>query len=226
MGHRPHLVSTRGAGARWYGRALPELTGRRLVHFPDGAGRTELAITLDVLRLHGIDDRDGLVPRLFDVLARVARTEQDELERTGTALPGARAALAALDGRSGVVQSVVTGNTRALAEVKLGAFHLDSALDFGIGGYGSESVHRHDLVGTAMSLAAAKHGHDFPPESVVVIGDTPHDVRGALHHGAIAVGVATGHSTEAELRAAGAHRTLPDLSDTDAVLRAVLPFAQ
>jgi phosphoglycolate phosphatase-like HAD superfamily hydrolase len=56
----------------------------------------------------------------------------------------------------------------------------------------------------------------------VVIGDTPHDVDAALHHGAVAIGVATGRSSAAELREAGAHVVLTDLSDTAAVLAAVL----
>lgn len=216
------LVAARGAGERWYRRALPALTGRELRRYPDGAGRTELAITRDVLRLHGVEDLDGLTPLMFDALAHAARSDQAELSRTGTALAGAAAALRALAARPGVVQSLVTGNTRELAEVKLGAFGLCEHLDLGIGGYGGESEHRRDLVATAMRRAANKHGRVFPPEAVVVIGDTERDVHGALHHGARAVGVATGRTTEFELRAAGAHHTLPDLADTAAVLAAVL----
>jgi phosphoglycolate phosphatase-like HAD superfamily hydrolase len=56
----------------------------------------------------------------------------------------------------------------------------------------------------------------------VVIGDTPFDVTAALAAGARAVGVATGSHPAAELRAAGAHAVLPDLTDTDAVLKALL----
>ncbi|NUT46827.1 MAG: HAD family hydrolase, partial [Saccharothrix sp.] len=55
-----------------------------------------------------------------------------------------------------------------------------------------------------------------------VIGDTPHDVDAALHHGAVAIGVATGRSSGAELREAGAHVVLDDLSDTGALLTAML----
>ncbi|NUT94124.1 MAG: HAD family hydrolase, partial [Saccharothrix sp.] len=54
------------------------------------------------------------------------------------------------------------------------------------------------------------------------IGDTPHDVDAALHHGALAIGVATGRSSVEELEDAGAHVVLKDLSDTEAVLSAIL----
>jgi phosphoglycolate phosphatase-like HAD superfamily hydrolase len=55
----------------------------------------------------------------------------------------------------------------------------------------------------------------------VVIGDTVHDVTAALANDAVAIAVATGTTSMAELAAAGAHTVLPDLSDVDAVVRAV-----
>jgi phosphoglycolate phosphatase len=57
---------------------------------------------------------------------------------------------------------------------------------------------------------------------VVVIGDTLHDVDAALNHSGIAIGVATGRHSEQELHDAGAQVVLTDLSDTAAVLAAVL----
>ena len=49
-----------------------------------------------------------------------------------------------------------------------------------------------------------------------MIGDTVHDVAAAKYNGAIAVGVATGLATEADLKAAGAdivYSTLEEASD-------------
>ena len=56
----------------------------------------------------------------------------------------------------------------------------------------------------------------------VVIGDTPLDIAAALSAGARAVGVATGGYPASALRAAGAHAVLTDLSNTAAVLAALL----
>lgn len=47
----------------------------------------------------------------------------------------------------------------------------------------------------------------------VVVGDTPHDVRGALDADALAVGVASGKDTADDLREAGAHIVLASLAD-------------
>ncbi|HEX7161928.1 MAG TPA: HAD hydrolase-like protein, partial [Trebonia sp.] len=122
-------------------------------------------------------------------------------------------------------QSVVTGNIRMLAEVKLAALGLRNGLDLCIGAYGDDHEDRIELVQVARRRAAAVHGRApaaFAGTSTVVIGDTPLDVTAALAAGARAVGVATGSHPAADLRAAGAHAVLPDLTDTGAVLEALL----
>ena len=70
-----------------------------------------------------------------------------------------------------------------------------------------------------------KSPSDFAGAATVVIGDTPLDIEAALASGARAVGVATGGYTAGELAAAGAHAVLPDLTDTDAVLAALLELS-
>ena len=55
----------------------------------------------------------------------------------------------------------------------------------------------------------------------VVVGDTVHDVQGALDTGARAVGVATGRVGAGTLAEAGAHAVLPDLTDAGALVDAV-----
>ena len=216
------LVDARGLGSGWYRTALEAAIGLELRQLPTFAGRTERAITMEVLTAHDIEPTEELIARLHVELVGAAGREHSLLAELGHALPGSAEALAALADQPDVVQSLVTGNLVEIARYKLEAFGLDRHVDFEIGGYGTVSEHRPVLVTEAMRLATAKHGTDFPPEAVVVIGDTPHDVDAALHHGAIAIGVATGRSTEADLRDAGAHTVLADLRDTDAVLAAVL----
>jgi phosphoglycolate phosphatase-like HAD superfamily hydrolase len=216
------LIDARGLGHSWYRTALNAVAGLELVHVPSFPGRTELAITRELLTSHEVEPTDELIARLHKELIDVAEREHALLPARGRALVGSAEALAALGQRDDVVQSLVTGNLLEIARHKLAAFGLDTHVDFEIGGYGSMSEHRPVLVTEAMRLAGAKHDTEFPVESVVVIGDTPHDIDAALHHGAVAIGVATGRSSVAELQDAGAHVVLADLSDTDAVLAAVL----
>jgi phosphoglycolate phosphatase-like HAD superfamily hydrolase len=126
------------------------------------------------------------------------------------------------DGAGDVVQALLTGNIRALAEVKLAALGLGGHLDFDVGAYGDVHEVRSELVGPARRKAALAYGADFGGEATVLVGDTPLDIEAALVTGARAVGVATGHFSVAELNAAGAHAVLPDLTDTAQVLAAIL----
>ena len=126
------------------------------------------------------------------------------------------------DGADDVVQALLTGNIRALAEVKLAALGLSGHLDFDVGAYGDVHEVRSELVGPARRKAALAYGADFGGEATVLVGDTPLDIEAALVTGARAVGVATGHFSVAELNAAGAHAVVPDLTDTRQVLAAIL----
>jgi phosphoglycolate phosphatase-like HAD superfamily hydrolase len=123
-------------------------------------------------------------------------------------------------------QSVLTGNIRSVAEVKLAALGLREWLDLCIGAYGDDHEDRTELVEVARRRAAAVHGRSvaaFDGAATVVIGDTPLDISAALGARARAVGVATGSYSADDLAMAGADAVLSDLTDTAAVLRALLP---
>ena len=213
------LVDLSGVGHDWYAQALLEVTGRTLERLPSCAGRTEQWITAEVLRSHGLEASTATIRRMWERLIAVAGAGRESLSTRGRALPGAGRALAAVADRPDVVQSLVTGNLPEIARHKLAAFELDTHLDFDIGGYGSLSALRDELVGHAIRRATSKHG--LVPESIVVIGDSPHDVTAARRHDATALGVTTGGSGADELYEAGATAVLPDLSDTSMVLHAV-----
>ena len=215
------LVDYTGIGRRWYTEALAVAAGKELAHMPTFAGRTERSLAAELLREHGEEHDDEHVERLLAALETIGLAARPSMAELGRALAGAPEILAALAGR-GVVQSLVTGNLPSLADLKLGAFDLTRHLDLEIGGYGSLSEHRHDLVEDAMARAGAKHGTAFEPASVVVIGDTPMDVAAGRHHGTVTVGVATGRYTVDELAESGADVVLPDLADTPAVLAVLL----
>ena len=131
---------------------------------------------------------------------------------------------AGADGPKGrlVVQSLLTGNIRPLAEVKLGPLGLTRHLDLDVGAYGDAHEVRSELVGPARRRAALAYRAEFGHEATVLVGDTPLDIEAAVVTGARAVGVATGGFSMAELARAGADAVLPDLTDTSRVLAAVL----
>lgn len=214
------LVSITGVGREIYARVFERLTGRPLVHLAQMAGRTEQAILRETLILNGVEPGASF-DAFYAALEDVARSLEDRMRESGRVLPGVRDALVALQAE-GAVQSLVTGNIPALAAMKLEAFGLDRFVDLEVGAYGDDDSDRAVLVRLAIERVEAKYGRGFKPEHAVVIGDTPHDVRGALDNGALAVGVATGSSDADELAAAGAHVVLPDLRDLKPLHVAVL----
>lgn len=211
------LLDLRRIGASWFRTALTEVTGEELTEIPSFAGRTDRWITAEMLRRIGRAATDAEIEQVQRAVIAIAARHRDEIAEVGLELPGAGAALRAIATRPDVTQSLVTGNLAPIAEYKVAAFGLDAHLDLGIGGYGEVSEVRADLLGDALAKAGAKYG-EFAPDSVFVIGDTPHDIDAALAHKARAIAVATGRFSAAELRAAGAHTVLPDLADTEAVL--------
>jgi len=121
-----------------------------------------------------------------------------------------------------VVQSVLTGNVRRMAEIKLSAVGLDANLDLETGAYGDSHEIRSELVHLARGNAARKYGRGFAGTATVLVGDTPLDVAAARATGARSVAVATGGTRADKLAESGADVVLPDLTDTPAVLSAIL----
>ncbi|MFE7134023.1 HAD family hydrolase [Streptomyces sp. NPDC057638] len=201
-----------GTSQTIYARAFEDITGRPLGPLADMAGRTDQAILAETLRLNGIEMPEALFGDFYAALAAAADQIADHMREVGTVLPGAREAIAMCAAQNHV-QSAVTGNIRPIAMAKLAALNLDDVLDFTVGGYGDDGSDRAELVHRARMRASEKYGQDFAAGRTVVVGDTPHDVRGALDAGAVAVAVASGGSTAEELRHAGADIVLADLKD-------------
>jgi phosphoglycolate phosphatase-like HAD superfamily hydrolase len=89
-----------------------------------------------------------------------------------------------------VVLGLVTGNIETGARLKLDHFGLWDR--FRVGAFGSDDRDRDRLPPIAVERARELTGRSFVGEEVVVVGDTPADVRCARAAGAIAIAVATG----------------------------------
>lgn len=119
-------------------------------------------------------------------------------------------------------QAPLTGNIAAAARIKLECTSLLPLLDLEAGAYGDDHHHRPELVPIAARRAAARYGRSFSERSIVVVGDTPHDITCGQLNGARTVAVATGPYSIEELQACAPDAILPDFSDTDAAIAAIL----
>jgi phosphoglycolate phosphatase-like HAD superfamily hydrolase len=145
----------------------------------------------------------------------------EEIQQPGTGhkglMPGARELLDALHAYDDLHLALLTGNYREAAEIKLSHFEIWDYFEWGA--FSDDHHDRNELVPIARSRAET---YDIPPaavERVIVIGDTPHDIECARVAGARSIAVATGGFTVEQLREFGADAVLPDLSDTEAVLK-------
>jgi phosphoglycolate phosphatase len=214
-----------------YAEAFEAVAGRPLIQLPQMAGRSESEIFFDALALNGVDVRadgeaEGLLEPFSAELAAAIQARRGELLTHGQLLPGAAGALAAVAGLDGAVQSVLTGNSRPTAVLKLQAFGLDGFVDFDIGGYGSEAYPKGTLLRVARQRAADKHGVGFGEDATVYVADSLRDVDAARIGGARSLAVASGRASAAELRDAGADAVLPDLADTAALTALVARLTQ
>ena len=151
------LIDAGGLSRDLYGLVFAGLFGRELPAVAPMAGRTDRAIILDTLAAAGIGEPGRHVDAFIRGLTEQAPQFSERVRAGGRVLPGAAAALAAVaavaapaaDGgrdRGLVVQSVLTGNIRPLAEVKLGALGLTGYLDLDAGAYGDAHEERAELV--------------------------------------------------------------------------------
>lgn len=210
------LLRGGGVASTAWKAAFTEVTGVPWQDTPIFGGRTDTDICTEVFATHGVTDCTH--ERFFARYVETVHESRHEFAIQGHLMPGVREVLAHLGADPTVVQTLVTGNVPQVAAMKVAAFGLDGAFDAEIGGYGTDDSVRATLVRRSLERARAKYGEDFRP---VVIGDTVNDVTAALANDAVAIAVATGATSAAELTAAGAHVVLPDLSDLEAAVQAL-----
>ena len=207
------LIDSGGASRRAYAAAFQRATGRTQEVPWQFDGRTELAAATDVLRSHGVEPDADLLATFLDLIVAELQDRAGEMAAEGRVLPGVTAALAAIDAWPHAYQSVLTGNLRPLAVLKLDVFELSRHVNVQIGAYGGDAYERADLPPYAFERAEQLLGRRFTGADTVIIGDTIRDVVTAKQAGARAIGVATGSFTPAELRRAGAELVLGTLEE-------------
>ncbi|GAA4893370.1 HAD family hydrolase [Streptomonospora salina] len=216
------LVDFGGLGAEIFAAAFARCTGLGTHARTRGPGRTDWQAFRETRLANGLDPADEDMAGFAAAQEALLAERGPELLRLGRALPGVAEVLRRCAEHPGVVSSLLTGNTRPTAERKLAAVGLDGLVDTALGGYGDDRPDRAELVGIARERVERATGTAFTPETTVLVGDTPNDVRAALGGGARILAVATGTASPGDLRAAGAGTVLDDLSSPDAVLAELL----
>jgi len=203
------LISTGGAGAKSWKWAFQQVVGipADIGQYTD-AGWTDPEVARGTFKQ--VMDRDPTRQEMAALIAAYLAIIPDNVQASEgyRVLDGVYELLPELVER-GVLLGLTTGGTEGAAHVKLGRAQLNKY--FAFGGYGSDSADRVELTKKAIERGGQLLGEPLDAADVLVVGDTPRDVKAALGAGAVPVGVASHKHSEADLREAGAEYVIATL---------------
>jgi phosphoglycolate phosphatase-like HAD superfamily hydrolase len=186
----------------------------------DFSGRSFTENILALAALKGIAE-SRIKPVLNDMLAAYDGIFVGELPSDARryVLPGVVPLLEALR-KAGHLLALYTGDSRAVVNSVLEATGLGGY--FGAAFCGTEVPTRDDMVRQVIEWAKERTAHAFAGREIVIIGDSVRDVACGKAFGAVTIAVATGHQPYEQLAQTAPDYLFRDLSDTAAVLDAIL----
>jgi len=209
------LLHTGGVGIKAFGRAFSSEFG---IH--DGterlkfSGRTDVSLVREFFNLHNIDPTADHFERFFAVYLKWLRELITDCK--GGACTGVIEFHKALEEAvpEPPLIGLLTGNIKEGARVKLERFRLWEKFRFG--GFADDNEHRDQIAAVAHQRGSEIFGRPLRGEEVLVIGDTPLDIRCGRAIGAKVLAVATGGATLDELLEHKPDWAVQDLSHIDA----------
>jgi phosphoglycolate phosphatase len=177
-------------------------------------GMTDSGIVISILKKHRIPVTNENVSAYLD--GYVHHLSLELPRRKGKLLPGIFQLLEKLRARPSVVLALLTGNISRGAQLKLehyGVWHF-----FEFGAFADDHHDRNQLGPFARSRAKEKHGREFLPEQIDVIGDTPRDIACGKAFGARTIAVATGTWSRDELAKHEPDFLIDDFSDVGGLI--------
>ncbi|MDP1552819.1 MAG: HAD family hydrolase [Methanobacteriaceae archaeon] len=179
-------------------------------------GKTDPQIMHEVLIAEGLNESDicPLKDNFLNCLSNyfISNVKSDEIE----VMDGAHSLIKELENQK-VLLGLLTGNMESIAYAKLN--HVGLGHYFKLGGFGSDSYYRPNLVPLAIKRAQNNFSFNGNKKNTFVVGDTPLDVDAGLKAGINTIGVASGDYSLIELKKSGANFILNDLTDLNGFLK-------
>jgi phosphoglycolate phosphatase-like HAD superfamily hydrolase len=208
------LVHTGGAGTAAFSKTFA--TEFNLHHCTEKmkfAGRTDVSLVREFFKIHALRETPGHFRQFFD--RYVFWLDQILAHSTGDLCRGVPELLEDLRALPQPPRlGLLTGNIRLGAEIKLRRFGLWEHFEFG--GFADDDEDRNQIAAAAFRRARRLLGADLQPAEVVVVGDTPWDIRCGRFIGAKVLAVATGGAKLEELKTHSPDWAVPDLTRVSA----------
>ena len=184
------LVHTGGAGVKAFGQVFAtEFGAHNGIERIKFAGRTDVSLVREFFGFHGIPASSENFERFFD--RYVHWLDHILAHSVSSECPGVRGLIAGLEALSDPpMLGLLTGNIRLGAEIKLRHFGLWE--HFETGGFADDDEDRDKIAAAAKLRGNRVLGRELKGEEIVVIGDTPLDIRCGRAIGAKVLAVATG----------------------------------
>jgi phosphoglycolate phosphatase len=208
------LARTSGAGVKAFAKVF-----KTLFNAVDGfeklkfAGRTDISLIREFFAVHNIPPtKDNFERFCDDYVFWLEHILQDSVCEVCPGVWDLIHGLNALE--QPPLLGLLTGNIQLGAEIKLR--HLGLWQEFTMGGFADDNEDRDKIAAAARDRVGRILGTKPRPEEIVVIGDTPLDVKCGRAIGAKVLAVATGGASLEELQRHKPDWAVPDLRQIDA----------
>ena len=208
------LIRTGGAGVKAFARA-----GETAFGIPNGtahmkfAGRTDTGLVREFLKFHQLETAPENIRRFLD--AYVFWLDQMLPRCPGGVCPGVWQFIADLRALpKPPVIGLLTGNIRLGAEIKLRHYGLWQ--EFATGAFADDHEERDQIAVAAHRRVSGHLKTELRGEEIIVVGDTPHDIRCGRAIGARVIAVATGGAAFEEIRKHSPDWCVKDLREVTA----------
>jgi phosphoglycolate phosphatase len=208
------LVRTGGAGTNAFAKTFAsEFNIHHGTERMKFAGRTDVSLVREFFRIHDLAESSENFQRFFECY--VFWLDHLIAQSAGDTCAGVRKFIQDLSALSPPPMiGLLTGNIRLGAEIKLRRFGLWDV--FETGAFADDHEERDHIAVAALQRGRRVLERDLRPDEIVVIGDTPFDVRCGKFIGAKTLAVATGGAKFAELKPLAADWTVEDLTQISA----------
>jgi len=185
------LIRTGKAGLYAFAQATTELWGKAAAFENIAtAGMTDNYIARQIIEVSS--GREASWSEIDSLCRRYEELLMPELTvRKGEVLPEVANILACLQERQDYKLLLLTGNSRAGAQIKLNYYGLHKYFDFDRSAFAEQYEKRDDIAGRALEIVRSNWG-DPREHGIYVIGDTPHDIACGKSIGAHTIAIATG----------------------------------
>ncbi|MSU59317.1 MAG: HAD family hydrolase [Pedosphaera sp.] len=208
------LVHTGGAGIKAFAKVFAtEFNAHNGVEQIKFAGRTDVNLVREFFGQHKIPATPENFLRFFE--RYVHHLEHILADSHKVECPGVRQMINGLRALpQPPVIGLLTGNIRLGAEIKLRAFNLWR--EFETGAFADDHEERDQIAHAAHRRGSRLLKRELRGEEIVVIGDTPLDIRCGRAIGAKVLAVATGGATLPELKQHAPDWAVNDLTEVTA----------